>query len=264
MPHTANLPYRRTETAMQNWVREFYAKQAEWSGAYWGDVRDWHRQKARWVRSVIGPPPRLVLELGAGGGQDAVALAEEGYTVVAVEQEPILAGHIRRLIKSHPKAQVQIVEADFYKVRLPEGKFGAVCYWDGFGLGSDNDQRALLRRIRRWLAPNGVALIDVFTPWHAAKSAGYGFKVGKATRRYSFDGEGCRWIDRWQSDESGEVVVQSLRCYSPADLKLLTEGTGLYLSGVKPGGMMDYESGKFYKNAPLEKAMWFVAILRPR
>jgi len=253
-----------TGMTMQKWVREFYAKQAEWAGVYLGDVEERHRRKARWVWSVIGPPPKLVLELGAGGGQDAVALAEEGYSVVAVEQEPILVEHMRGLLKGHPTARVQIVQADFYKVHLPEGKFGAVCYWDGFGVGSDKDQRALLRRIRRWLAPDGAALVDVFTPWHAAKSDGYTFKVGKATRRYSFNSEQCRWIDRWQLDATGETVVQSLRCYSPADLKLLTEGTGLYLSGIKPGGMMDYETGRFYENVPLEKAMWYVAILRPR
>ena len=246
---------------MISWAREFYAKQAEWSGAYWGEVEEWHRRKAHWVRAVVGKPPKRVLELGAGGGQDAIALAREGYEVWAVEQEPLLAQHIRRLLGGHPEAQVRVIEADFYQAVFPDEGFDAVCYWDGFGIGTDEEQRILLRRIRNWLSPEGIALIDVYTPWHAAKSAGYGGQVGRARREYEFDGENCRWVDRWWNEETGEQVKQSLRCYSPADLQLLLEGTGLQLVKVKPGGMVDYEKGRFIATAPLEQAMWYVAVL---
>jgi len=243
--------------------QNFYGKQADWSGAYHGDVQDRHRRKAAWARTVVGDPPGRILELGAGGGQDAVALAEEGYEVTAVELEPLLAQHIRALLRKHPQANVSVIEADFYLVSLPEHSFDAVCYWDGFGIGTDEEQRILLERIRRWLRPDGVALIDVYTPWHAARSAGHGWRVGNAWREYGFDGRGCRWIDRWRSDETGEEIEQSLRCYSPADLRLLLDGTGLELVDVHPGGMMDYEHPRYVAEAPLEKAMWYVAILKP-
>lgn len=248
---------------MLSWTRDFYTKQAEWSGAYWGGVEEWHRRKAKWVQTVLGPPPQRILELGAGGGQDAIALAEQGYEVVAVEQVPALVQHIHKLRRQHPKAQVEVVEDDFYRVELPAASFDAVCYWDGFGIGTDEEQRVLLKRICTWLCPKGIALIDVYTPWHAAKSIGHGGRVGKAQRVYDFDGEGCRWIDRWWVEETGESIEQSLRCYSPADLRLLLEGTGLKLVSVKAGGMMDYESGQYVESAPLERAMWYVAILRP-
>ena len=247
---------------MISWVREFYAKQAEWSGVYWGEVEEHHRRKARWVRTVIGEPPKRVLELGAGGGQNAIALAEEGYEVWAVEQEHLLAQHIRRLLGGHSEAQVRVIEADFYQVVLPEEGFDAVCYWDGFGIGTDEEQRVLLQRVCKWLRPEGVALIDVYTPWHAAKSVGHGGRVGKARREYEFDGENCRWVDKWRNEETGEEVKQTLRCYSPADLRLLLEGTGLQLVKVESGGMVDYEQGQFVATAPLERAMWYVAVLQ--
>jgi len=245
------------------WTRDFYAKQAEWSGVYYGDVTPWHRRKVAKVQTVLGPPPKRILELGAGGGQHAIALAELGYEVVAVEQVPRLVQHIHALRRQHPQAQVDVVEGDFYQVDLPEGVFDGVCYWDGFGVGTDDEQRALLRRIYRWLKPEGRAWIDVYTPWHAAKSAGHGGQVGRAKRVYGFDGAGCRWIDRWWLEETGEVIEQSLRCYSPADLRLLLEGTGLVLVDVEPGGMMDYEHGRYVEPVPLEQAMWYVAMLRP-
>ncbi len=245
-----------------SWTREFYAKQAEWSGAYRGGVTPWHRRKAEWTRSVLGSPPKRILELGAGGGQNAVALSEQGYEVVAVEQVPLLAQHIHELCRQHSQAQVEVVEGDFCQIELAEKSFDGVCYWDGFGTGGDDDQRALLKRIHRWLRDDGKALIEVYTPWHAAKSVGYRVQVGKAMREYEFDGEGCRWIDRWWMEESGERIEQSLRCYSPADLRLLLEGTGLELVEVEAGGMMDYESGRYVELVPLEQAMWYVAVLR--
>ena len=140
---------------MKSWASEFYAKQAEWSGIYWGAVEEWHRQKATKVAAAIGAPPKRILELGAGGGQNAVALAEAGYEVFAIEQEPLLVEHMQGLIEQYPQTQIKAIEADFYQVSLSESEFDAVCYWDGFGIGTDEEQRTRLRRIHQWLRSNG-------------------------------------------------------------------------------------------------------------
>ncbi len=244
---------------------EFYARQAAWSGAYHGQVTGRHQARAAWVRGLVGAPPKRALELGAGGGQDAIALAEQGYDVVAVEQVPALVRHAHVLLQQHPQAaaRVRFLTADFYRVALPSAAFDVVYYWDGFGIGSDAAQRALLRRIRDWLTPAGLALIEVYTPWHAAKSVGVRQRVGRAVRTYDFDAAACRWIDRWQHTTSGVTVQQSLRCYSPADLRLLLEGTGLVLAQVYPQGMMDYARGRYIPSAPLTQAMTYVALLKP-
>jgi len=245
-----------------NWAQTFYHKQALWGGLYQGEVTAWHRAKAARVKHWLGAPPKQVLELGAGGGQDAIALAEQGYAVVALEREPLLVAHIRRLLRAHPSVSVQVVEGDFYEVDFPPQAFDAVCYWDGFGIGRDADQHRLLKRISRWLKPDGMALIDVYTPWHAAKSAWHGQQIGEAWRVYAFDAQQHRWIDTWTFQ--GETIAQSLRCYTPAELQTLLVGTGLTLVEVYPGGMMDYEAGRFIPEAPLEEAMWYTALLRPR
>ena len=50
-----------------------------------------------------------------------------------------------------------------------------------------------------------------------------------------FDAEGCRMIERmWRIGHDDEAVTQSLRCYSPADLRLLLEGTGLSVLDIEP------------------------------
>lgn len=66
--------------------------------------------------------------------------------MVAVEFSPIYADYAREHLKTKRSGTLESVEADFYTVELA-GRFDVVCYWDGFGVGSDADQRRLLRRI---------------------------------------------------------------------------------------------------------------------
>lgn len=144
-----------------------------------------------------------------------------------------------------------------------EAGFDVVCYWDGFGIGTDADPRKLLKRISGWLRPGGCALIDVYTPWFWAARAGTEQQIRDITRRYGFDTQNCRMLDTWWRTESPEApVTQSLRCYSPADLRILLEGTGLALKDVKPGGTID-TSGRFLPEASLAEAMDYTAILVP-
>jgi len=210
---------------------------------------------------VKGPGKKRILELGAGGGQVAAAMVDLGYEVVALEQAPTLSAHAQKLAAAPLAGQLTVVQADFYTVELA-GPFDVVCYYDGFGVGSDADQQRLLQRIAGWLTPTGRARIEVSTPWYAAAVDGRGWTVGQAERRYNFDADGCRWLDAWwPSGQQEQAVQQSLRCYSPADLRLLVEPTGLQLQHVQPGGTVDWTQGTWLPVVPLGKAMNYVAQL---
>jgi hypothetical protein len=69
-------------------------------------------------------------------------------------------------------------------------------------------------------------------------------------------------IDRWWpiGDES-KAVTQSIRLYSPADLCMLLQGTGLALQSVESGGAVDYENKRFVEQVPLAQAMGYMASL---
>ena len=55
--------------------------------------------------------------------------------------------------------------------------------------------------------------------------------------RCHFDARHCRWIDEWVPVAAPEkALAQSIRCYSPADLALLLEGTGLALHHLEVNG----------------------------
>ena len=219
-----------------DWAKAFYARQDELLGVYTGDRADDGTGRAAAIGRLAGPGRKRVLELGAGGGQAAAAAADLGHDVVAVELVPAAAAHARRLAEARRAGALTVVCGDFYEVE-PGGRFDVVCYWDGFGVGADADQRRLLRRVRGWLAAGGCALLDVNTPWYWASAAGREMRFGEVARRYEFDAEGCRMLDRWWSvGAEDDKVTQSLRCYSPADLRLLLEGTGLRLEALEPGG----------------------------
>jgi SAM-dependent methyltransferase len=245
-----------------DWALEFYTKQNQWSGVYEEAINEGHRLKANWIAELTGPGKKRVLELGAGGGQVSAAMAELGHTVVAVEQAPTLAAHIQKLATTLPVGQLSVVQGDFYQVDLT-GPFDVVCYYDGFGVGSDADQRRLLKRVATWLTPTGSALFEIGTPWYIASVDGRGWTVGEAERRYNFDADGCRWVDTWWPiGKPEEAVQQSLRCYSPADLRMLLEPTGLQLQQIKPGGTVDWEQGKWLPSVPLGKALNYLAQLK--
>ena len=247
------------------WVAEFYRKQYEWADwrNRWADFdparRDPHLAA---VERLAGPGPKRILELGAGTGTTAAALAHAGNDVVAIELQPMLADHIDELANDVLEGSLRAIPGDFYEVE-PGGPFDVVCYFDGFGIGTDDDQRRLLDRIVGWLDPAGCALIDVLTPWYWAKAAGgeEEFPEGSGIRyRDGFDAEESRLVESmWREGHEDDVVTQSLRCYAPADLRLLAEPSGLRLSAIEP-----FEDQWYGAPRPLEVAMLYLARLTRR
>jgi SAM-dependent methyltransferase len=245
-----------------DWVEEFYRLQDKWAGVYSGEVSEHHREKAATIPCRSGLTSGRVLELGAGGGQMAAATADLGYVVTAVELVEHTADHARTLASKISKGSLNVIQGDFYKVEL-DGNFEVVTYWDGFGIGTDDDQHVLLRRIADWLTPNGCALIDINTPWYWGVTAlGQHMTFGGVARRYDFDANGCRMLDSWwHIGAPDQTVTQSLRCYSPADLRLLLRDTGLKLIDCEPGGAVNYDTKEYTAHAPLAQAMSFTAKL---
>ncbi|MCX6100111.1 MAG: methyltransferase domain-containing protein, partial [Candidatus Bipolaricaulota bacterium] len=72
-------------------MHHHYAKQDEWAGVSRDPVTDMHRKNADIVHRLAGGKLGEVLELGAGGGQNAAALADRGYSVTAIELVPAVA-----------------------------------------------------------------------------------------------------------------------------------------------------------------------------
>ncbi len=219
--------------------------------------------RVKLIERLCGAGPRRVLELGAGGGGTAAAMADYGYSVVAVELNPVAAAYAIKRFKAPYNGAVTFLEADFYTVEL-EGQFDVVTCWQAFGIGSDADQRRLLKRIaQEWLAPGGSVLMDVYHPAGPARDHGKEWRLAplpgvpgsvEMIERCQYDPVQGRWIDEWQPVANPEnALAQTVRCYTPADLVLLLEGTELCLKTVEIEG----EAIDVAANAQMAAKDWF-------
>jgi hypothetical protein len=62
----------------------------------------------------------------------------------------------------------------------------------------------------------------------------------------------------WRVGQEDDAVTQSLRCYSPADLRLLLEGTGLSVVDAEP-----FTDEGYSEPCGLADAMLYLATLAP-
>lgn len=255
-----------------DWVEDFYSRTGRWWAGAESGVTGRDRGRVELLHRVCGAEPKRILELGCGYGGTAAALADAGHRVTGIEltdRADNAKSHLERL----GPERLRIVRGDFYTVDLP-ARFDAVAYWNGFGIGADADQRRLLRRIAAWLEPDGTALVDVFNPlvwasWHgetellqANPERGYHHELQQET---TFDPVTATAVDTWwDTAEPERRITQRLRCYSPADLRLLLEGTGLALTGVLAGGEpVDLAADHAGDAAWLRDHYEYLAVLQP-
>ncbi|MFC7534106.1 class I SAM-dependent methyltransferase [Actinoplanes sp. GCM10030250] len=250
-----------------DWVEGFYSRTGSWWGPAEARITDRDHRRVRVLHEHAGTAPLRVLELGSGYGTTAATTAKAGHTVTAIEITD-RAGFADRFDTEVAPGSLTVVKDNFYGVRLNDS-FDVVSYWNGFGVGSDADQRRLLRRIAsEWLRPDGVALIDVCNPfvwarWHDDLShrtpdpaRGYAHELYELT---TFDPVTNTATDTWwEAAKPDEKISQMLRCYSPADLTLLLEGTGLRLATITIGE----ETGAGAAARLLDEHSEYVAVLR--
>jgi SAM-dependent methyltransferase len=250
------------------WIKDFYNQ----AGIWWGgesEVPEEDLARAASIERLCGAGRKRVLELGCGAGHTAAATADLGHNVVAIDLSPRRIQQAKELLKKPSPGSLTFLEADFYEIELKE-RFDVVCYWDGFGVGSDAEHRRLFRRIvQEWLAPGGCVLMDVASTAWAVRHAGLEERLApldgvpgsvEMIRRYHFDAVHCRWIDEWQPAAHPEkTLAQTIRCYTPVDFLLLLEGTGLILERIEVGKqVIDIQDNRIMTGEPMIEAYSFL------
>jgi hypothetical protein len=96
--------------------------------------------------------------------------------------------------------------------------------------------------------------MDVFSAWWWVRQSGKEeWKSANLMQGFDFDPVKSRFIDSWWPvNDKTKVITQYIRCYSPADLLLLLEGTGLELVSVEVKGKeIDLSRTDHNMSAPL-------------
>ncbi|PEC56740.1 SAM-dependent methyltransferase [Bacillus cereus] len=231
-------------------VREFYEKQFELSN-YDINTESWLEQVAKEVKEQIGLPFQSMLELGAGNGGFARAMSKLHVKMTTVELVPELV----MFAKEHSTSDIVMHCADFYKINFEE-KFDIVSYLDGFGVGTDDEQLILLKRIKNWMKDDGCALIDIYQPLYWKKVSGQEMTLSAAIRKYEYDSINERMLDHWwHPNNPNDIVTQSLRCYTVDAISNLCAEAGLSIVGIFPGGAYDFEKGKYKELATLNECL---------
>jgi SAM-dependent methyltransferase len=208
-------------------IRSIYEAQARWAKVYVDpDPREDTRRCALCAQ-VVGPPAHL-LDLGAGGGATAAALALIGYSVTAIELDGYLAGLADERSKS---SGFTVVHGDFYDIP-PGVEYELITYFDGFGIGDDQSQIELLDHLTQRLAADGRFLVEIYSPGFWAGRAGQTMKLGSATRTYDFDSATQQMVDTW-TGPSGDSFTQRLRCYDPDSFTTLVRATPLAVESFR-------------------------------
>ncbi|HEX5015613.1 MAG TPA: class I SAM-dependent methyltransferase [Candidatus Limnocylindrales bacterium] len=113
-----------------------------------------------------------VLELAAGSGRLAVALAEAGHAVTALDIDPAMLGRLRRRAAAADRAtrdRLTIVEGDLLDIPAEvagRGPFGLafIALNSLFLLATRDAQREAFRSMARHLETGGLAVADVWLP----------------------------------------------------------------------------------------------------
>jgi demethylspheroidene O-methyltransferase len=103
-----------------------------------------------------------VLDLGAGAAPWSLALARRGCAVTAVDLAPVLPTTRQAVTAAGCGDRFTFVEGDLFTLTLEEGAFDLVIAGNLCHLFDESDNRRLLNRASRWLAPGGtLAVIDL-------------------------------------------------------------------------------------------------------
>ncbi len=104
----------------------------------------------------------LVVEIGAGRGACTFGLAEQVTHVIALEQDPVWAEHLRREARRRGAENVRVVCCDARRYRMPRRPFRA------FGSLPFGATTALLRHLLDDPG-NGLERADLIVQWEVAR-----------------------------------------------------------------------------------------------
>jgi SAM-dependent methyltransferase len=142
-----------------------------WRGLFLNDIPAEHtRREVEFVRRhlPLTDYPRL-LDVACGAGRHAHLLAEDGYSVLAVDRSPELILEAMRGEAERGEHQASFQVLDMRDVAQLPGNFdGIINLWHSFGFYDAATNREVLAAFRERLRAHGRVILDVYNREHAA------------------------------------------------------------------------------------------------
>ena len=109
-----------------------------------------------------------VLELACGSGRVLIPFAEAGYRITGLDIAPLMLEKAADRIKSLPanvRRRIALIEGDMRKFSLRKKYQLVLLVFNSFvNLTSREDQKIILKKIYRHLAPDGRLIVSVINP----------------------------------------------------------------------------------------------------
>ncbi len=108
-------------------------------------------------------PTGLALDLGAGEGRDSIFLAENGFSVIAIDLAKTGLMKLKKGTRER-NLHVETIVCDARNIDFPKGTFNIIVTTTLLNHFDSNEQRILLvENIRKWLKEGGFVFAEVFT-----------------------------------------------------------------------------------------------------
>jgi len=129
--------------------------------------------EAQWSR--MGVQPRTVVDLACGTGTLTWRLVKTGRTVIGVDRSAdmlaVAAG--KEGLRHGAGSAVQWLEQDMRELILPRQADAVVCFCDSLNyLLTEEDWKRAFEAVHKGLAPKGVFLFDIHSPYKIADVLG--------------------------------------------------------------------------------------------
>ncbi|MBI5060499.1 class I SAM-dependent methyltransferase [candidate division KSB1 bacterium] len=177
-----------------------------------------------------------VLDLGCGGGYQAVLLAQRGVKVHGIDVSAKLAAHGTKLAKQM-KVPATFAAGDMRKLSYHEQFDRVVVLGMSFGFGSEEENVHTAERIFRAVKPGGMVLLTGMHPYSASTHAGPDWmetNEGLLIHRGEFDPLTSRLGGMWELVRpDGTIITEGdnpeqdgIRCYSAPEIKRIVTEAG--------------------------------------
>jgi SAM-dependent methyltransferase len=115
------------------------------------------------VRFIQGKAPGKAIDIGCGTGTNLLHLAQHQWTITGIDYAPLAIRKARHKLKGYP---VTLLAADVARLRFLDlpGPYDLALDMGCFHSLSDQDRKAYVQGLEKWIQQNGVYMVYAFQP----------------------------------------------------------------------------------------------------